>query len=132
MRFEGFTLRMWRSAIGQSCASPSANRGGEAPFGIFLCVNLRVAPPARAANSLLLLPLFPPAARCALTCVESIICLPAGRLFPASSQNSGHAVVGRSVMFEPFPRYISSAFDNFGRFRQALYEITSYGICKAR
>ena len=42
------------------------------------CVDLRVAPSARAANSLLLLPPFPPdAERCALTCVESIICVSA-------------------------------------------------------
>jgi len=56
-----------------------------APFNICECVNLRVAPSARAANSLLLLPPFPPAAeRCAFTCVESIMCV---RPFPASSRN---------------------------------------------
>jgi hypothetical protein len=50
--------------------------GDEAPFNICECVNLRVAPSARAANSLLLLPPFPPAAEwCAFTCVESIICV---------------------------------------------------------
>src|SRR5713101_6633911 len=52
------------------------------------CVYLRVAPSARAANSLLLLPPFPPAAeRCAFTCVESIICVSVARPFPASPRN---------------------------------------------
>ena len=50
--------------------------GEEPPFSICKCVDLRVAPSARTANSLLLLPPFPPEAeRCALTCVESIICV---------------------------------------------------------
>ena len=41
-----------------------------------------------AGNSLLLLPPFPPdAERCALTCVESIICVSVDRPFPASSRN---------------------------------------------
>jgi hypothetical protein len=62
--------------------------GDEAPFSICECVDLRVAPSARAANSLLLLPPFPPdAERCALTCVESIICVSVDRPFPASSRN---------------------------------------------
>src|ERR1700687_450300 len=62
--------------------------GDKAPFSICECVNLRVAPSARAANSLLLLPPFPPAAeRCALTWVESIICVSVDRPFPASSRN---------------------------------------------
>ena len=58
------------------------------PFSICECVNLRVAPSARAANSLLLLPPFPPTAeRCAFTCVELIICVSVDRPFPASSRN---------------------------------------------
>ena len=62
--------------------------GEEAPLSICKCVYLRVAPSARAANSLLLLPPFPPAAeRCALTCVELIICVSADRPHPASSRN---------------------------------------------
>src|SRR6516225_2630937 len=62
--------------------------GDKAPFNICKCVNLRVAPSARAANSLLPLPPFPPAAeRCAFTCVESIICVSVDRPFPASSRN---------------------------------------------
>src|SRR6266542_624018 len=62
--------------------------GEKAPFSICECVNLRVAPSARAANSLLLLPPFAPAAeRCAFTCVESIICVYVARPFPASSQD---------------------------------------------
>ena len=49
---------------------------------------LRVAPSARTAHSLLFLPPFPPAAeRCALTCVESIICVSVARPHPASSRN---------------------------------------------
>ncbi|MGA9134447.1 MAG: hypothetical protein WB384_20795, partial [Candidatus Sulfotelmatobacter sp.] len=62
--------------------------GEKAPFSIRERVNLRVAPSARAANSLLVLPFFPPAAeRCAFTCVESIICVSVDRPFPASSRN---------------------------------------------
>ena len=42
--------------------------GNETSFSIRECMNLRVAPAARAANSLFLLPPFPPdAERCALT-----------------------------------------------------------------
>src|ERR1700693_1420960 len=64
----------------------SQQDGEKAPFSICECVYLRVAPSARAANSLLLLPPFPPAAeRCAFTCVESIICVSVDRPFPASS-----------------------------------------------
>ena len=60
----------------------------EAPLSICECVDLRVAPAARAANSLFLLPPFPPAAeRWAFTCVESIICVSAERPLPASSRN---------------------------------------------
>ena len=52
------------------------------------CVDLRVAPSARAANSLFLLPPFPPdAERCALTWVESIICVAADRPLLASFLN---------------------------------------------
>jgi hypothetical protein len=60
----------------------------QAPFSICESMDLRVAPSARTANSLLFLPPFPPAAeRCAFTCVESIICVSADRPFPASSRN---------------------------------------------
>ena len=62
--------------------------GDEASFSICECVDLRIAPSARAANSLFLLPPFPPdAERWALTCVESIICVSVDRPFPASSRN---------------------------------------------
>ena len=48
--------------------------GDQASFSICECMDLRVAPSARTAHSLLFLPPFPPAAeRCAFTCVESII-----------------------------------------------------------
>jgi hypothetical protein len=60
----------------------------QAPLSICECVNLRIPPSARAANSLFLLPPFPPAAeRWAFTCVESIICVSAERPLPASSRN---------------------------------------------
>jgi hypothetical protein len=78
------TLGNWivvRFAAGQQ-------QGDQAPLSICECVYLRVAPSARAANSLLLLPPFPPAAeRCALICVESIICVSVDRPPPASSRN---------------------------------------------
>jgi hypothetical protein len=62
--------------------------GDQAPLSICECVNLRIPPSARAANSLFLLPPFAPAAeRWALTCVESIICVSAERPLPASSRN---------------------------------------------
>src|SRR5690242_4824908 len=62
--------------------------GDQASLSICECMNLRVAPSARAANSLLLLPPFPPAAeRCALMCVESIIWVLVDLPFPASSRN---------------------------------------------
>src|SRR4030088_738193 len=52
------------------------------------CMDLCVAPASRAANCLLLLPPFPPAAeRCTLTCVESIICVFAELPVPASFRN---------------------------------------------
>jgi hypothetical protein len=54
--------------------APGQQDGNQAPFSICKCVDLRVAPASRAANSLFLLPPFPPdAERCALTCVESSI-----------------------------------------------------------
>src|SRR5215468_157766 len=70
------------------CLASRQQNGDQAPLRICECVNLRVAPSARTANSLLVLPLFPPAAeRCALTCVESIICVSVARPRPASSRN---------------------------------------------
>ena len=80
---------MRRLATGQSvCFASGQQDGDETSLSICECVNLRVAPSARTANSLLLLPPFPPAAeRCALTWVESIICVSADRPFPASSRN---------------------------------------------
>src|ERR1700722_675884 len=70
------------------CFASSQQNGDEAPFSICECMDLRVAPSTRAANSLFLLPTFPPdAERCALTCVESIICVSVDRPFLASSRN---------------------------------------------
>ena len=66
------------------CFASSQQDGDKAPFSICKCVNLRVAPSARTANSLLLLPLPPAAERCAFTCVESIICVSVDRPFPAT------------------------------------------------
>jgi len=58
-------------ALGNGAIVRFASRqqdGDEAAFSICECMDLRVAPSARAANSLLLLPPFPPAAeRCAFT-----------------------------------------------------------------
>ena len=58
-------------ALGNGAIMRFASRqqdGDEAAFSICECMDLRVAPSARAANSLLLLPPFPPAAeRCAFT-----------------------------------------------------------------
>src|SRR6516225_9230692 len=69
------------------CFTSGQQDGDKAPFNICKCVNLRVAPSARAANSLLLLPPLPAAERCAFTCVESIICVSVDRPFLASSLN---------------------------------------------
>jgi hypothetical protein len=71
-----------RLAAGQQEAKKTA-------FSICECVDLRVAPSARAANRLFLLPPFPPEAeRCALMCVESIICVWLDRPRTASSRKS--------------------------------------------
>jgi hypothetical protein len=69
------------------CLATGQEDGEKAPFSICQCVSLRVAPAARAANSLFLLPPFPPAERCALIYVESIICMSVDRPLPASSLN---------------------------------------------
>src|SRR5262249_8919213 len=62
--------------------------GKKTAFSICECVDLRVAPAARAANRLFLLPPFPPEAeRCALMCVLSIICRSLDRPRPANSRN---------------------------------------------
>jgi len=89
---------MMRSATGRSCAAPVVNKMAiSAPFNICKCVNLRVAPSARAANSLLLLPPFPPAAeRCAFTCVESISPVPGElpeQVFPDAAPSPAHKAV---------------------------------------
>src|SRR5262245_19660602 len=86
----------WRHSADQSlgerivvCFTAGEQDSDQASLSICECVNLRVAPSARAANSLLLLPPFPPAAeRCALIWVESIICISVERPLPASSRNS--------------------------------------------
>ena len=62
--------------------------GKKTALSICECVDLRVAPAARAADRLFLLPPFPPEAeRCALMCVESIICVAVDRPRWASSRN---------------------------------------------
>src|SRR5580700_10604112 len=63
-------------------------------------MNLRVASSARTAHSLLFIPLSPHAARCALTCAESIICTcrsPAPRQLP------------EKILPEPAPRLAHEA-----------------------
>src|SRR4051795_10799412 len=79
--------------------------GEEPPFSICESVYLRVAPSARTANNLLVLPPFPPEAeRCALTCVESIIWVSVDRPFPASSRNRFSQMprrAQRTKRFEP-------------------------------
>ena len=58
------------------CFAAGQEDGKKTAFSICECVDLRVAPAARAANRLFLLPPFPPEAeRCALMWVESIICV---------------------------------------------------------
>ena len=52
------------------------------PFSICECMNLRVAPSARTAHSLLFFPLPPDAARYALTCAGSSACPPIARTAP--------------------------------------------------
>src|SRR5262249_12064892 len=87
IRFDGFTNEALcdRAIVCFTCGQQD---GDKAPFNICECVNLRIAPSARAANSLLFLPPFPPAAeRWALTCVESIICVSVDRPFLASCLN---------------------------------------------
>jgi hypothetical protein len=74
-----------RTVVGFTAGQQNSD---QATLSICECVNLRIPPSARAANSLFLLPPFPPAAeRWALTCVESIICVSAERPLPASSRN---------------------------------------------
>ena len=76
----GYRTIMGR-AIGQE-------EGNKTSFGISDSMYFRIAPATRASDRLILLPPFPPdAERCALTCVESIICVSADRPFPASSRN---------------------------------------------
>jgi hypothetical protein len=63
--------------------------GKKTAFSICECVDLRVTSAARAANRLFLLPPFPPEAeRCALRCVESIMCVWGERPRAASSRKS--------------------------------------------
>ena len=63
--------------------------GKKTAFSICDCMDFRVAPAARASNSLVLFPLFAPEAeRCALTCVESIIWVWVDRPRAASSRNN--------------------------------------------
>jgi hypothetical protein len=63
--------------------------GKKTAFSICECMDLRIAPAARAADRLFLLPPFPPEAeRCALICVESIICVAVDRPRPASSRRT--------------------------------------------
>src|SRR5687767_1963971 len=63
--------------------------GKKTALSICDCVDFRIAPAARTSNRLRLFPLFAPEAeRCALTCVESIICKSVERPPAASFRNS--------------------------------------------
>ena len=69
--------------------SAAQKDGKKTAFSICDCVDFRVAPAARASNSLILFPLFAPEAeRWALTWVESIICVSLDRPRAASARNS--------------------------------------------
>ena len=62
-----------RRAVGQQ-------EGNKTSFGISDSVDFRIAPATRASDRLILLPPFAPdAERCALMCVESIICVSVDR-----------------------------------------------------
>jgi hypothetical protein len=70
------------------CFTAGPQNGDQAPLSICECMYRRVATSTRATNSLSLLPVFPPAAeRCALTYVESIICVSVARPRPGSFRN---------------------------------------------
>jgi hypothetical protein len=70
-------------------------------FSICDCVYLSVAPAARASTRLFFPPPFPPdAERCALMCVESIICVCVDLPRSATSQNSlSHAASWPALSF---------------------------------
>ena len=69
--------------------SAGQKEGKKTALSICDCVDFRVAPAARASNSLLVLPLFAPEAeRWALTCVASIICTAVARPRLASALNN--------------------------------------------
>jgi hypothetical protein len=69
--------------------SVSQHQGQKAAFSISDCMDLRVASATRAPDRLILLPPFAPdAERCALTWVESIICVSPARPRDASSLNN--------------------------------------------
>src|SRR6185437_15276892 len=69
--------------------SAGQKEGKKTALSICDCVDFRVAPAARASNSLLVLPLFAPEAeRWALTCVASIICTAVARPRLASARNN--------------------------------------------
>src|SRR6202007_1752750 len=66
----------------------SQKDGKKTAFIICDCVVFRIAPASRATNRLFLFPLFAPAAeRCALICVESIICVWVDRPLSARLRN---------------------------------------------
>ena len=71
------------------CLAAGQQDGKKTALSICDCVDFRVAPAARASNRLVLFPLFAPEAeRCALTWVESIICVFVDRPRAASSRNN--------------------------------------------
>jgi hypothetical protein len=76
----------WRTIVSLTA---SQQDGKKTAFSIGDCMDFRVAPAARASNSLALFPLFAPEAeRCALTWVASIICVCVDRPCAARSRNN--------------------------------------------
>ena len=92
--------------------------GKKTALSICDCVDFRIAPASRATNRLLLLPLFAPEAeRCALMCVESIICISVARPrrqfaeqpLPNSAFRPAHKAIVDRLRWAIFRRAIAPA-----------------------
>jgi hypothetical protein len=137
IRFDG-TLRISRSATGQSCASPPVDRKARRrPLSICECVNRRVAPSARAANSLLLLPPFSASCRAVRFHVRGVdhlrVCgssFPSKlreQVFPDATPRPAHqAIVDRRRTI--LGRAIGPATAAFQHMRAAADDAAGYGI----
>jgi hypothetical protein len=91
------------------CVASGQQNSDQPPLSICKCMDLRIAPSARAANSLLLLPPFPPAA--------------SGVLLRVSSQSSGYPCIFRSWQCPGtgFPRCRASPSERSG-YRSSLQD----------